>query len=135
VGITRLRRVTILVRDQEAAFKFYTEKLGFVKKTDAPFPGNRRWLTVAPKNQEELEILLEPLEWFQEDDRQWAERVVGNQPAGVLETDDCRTTFLSLQKKGVEFVMEPTEQMWGIEARFRDSEGNEYSLLEPKPGF
>ncbi|QDT53465.1 Glyoxalase-like domain protein [Caulifigura coniformis] len=51
---------SVLVDDQEKALRFYTEKLGFVKKHDVPM-GEFRWLTlVSPENAEGTELLLEP---------------------------------------------------------------------------
>lgn len=52
--------MTIIVRDQDEALKKYMEKLGFEKRADdvvTTIPGYR-WLTVAPKNQKKLEIVL-----------------------------------------------------------------------------
>ncbi len=49
-----------MVNDQDKALKFYTEVLGFVKKTDIPL-GEFKWLTVvSPEDQEGTELLLEP---------------------------------------------------------------------------
>ena len=53
--------ISIPVRDQEKASKFYTEKLGFLIKRDAPLEGGNRWLTlVSPEWQDGPELLLEP---------------------------------------------------------------------------
>ena len=53
--------ISIPVRDQEKALKFYTEKLGFIKKKDKPLEGGNRWLTlVSQEAQDGPEILLEP---------------------------------------------------------------------------
>src|SRR5258708_1163458 len=49
--ITRLTHVTVLVRDQDEALRFYTEKLGFEKRFDVAFGPGARWLTVAPVGQ------------------------------------------------------------------------------------
>ena len=50
-----------MVADQERALKFYTEMLGFVKKTDVP-AGGGRWLTVvSPEEPDGTELLLEPM--------------------------------------------------------------------------
>ena len=57
--ITKLGHVTILVRDQDEALEFYTEKLGLEKRTDVPFGPGMRWLTVAPKGQREVAIVLQ----------------------------------------------------------------------------
>ena len=51
---------SILVDDQDKALKFYTEKLGFVKKTELPV-GDAKWLTViSPEGNMDVEVLLEP---------------------------------------------------------------------------
>lgn len=50
----------VFVDDQEKALRFYTEILGFVKKTEIPM-GQARWLTVVgPDNLNGTELLLEP---------------------------------------------------------------------------
>ena len=65
---TRLERVTILVRDQDEALSFYTEKLGLEKREDVEFAPGMRWLTVAPGDQKELEIVLQqPGSWHDEE--------------------------------------------------------------------
>lgn len=56
--IIRLTRVTILVRDQDEALRWYSEKLGFKKMVDEPLGSSARWLTIAPKGQKELQIVL-----------------------------------------------------------------------------
>ena len=132
--ITKLTRMTIWVRNQEEAVSFYTEKLGFEKRADNEFWSGRRWITVAPKEQKELEILLEPIEWLEEDARKKSEQVIGNQPIGVFETQDCRKTYEELVGKGVQSIFPPQEQMWGVEARLADLYGNQFSLLQPKIG-
>jgi catechol 2,3-dioxygenase-like lactoylglutathione lyase family enzyme len=51
---------SVMVDDQDKALAFYTEKLGFVKKTEIPL-GAHRWLTVvSPDNQNGTELVLEP---------------------------------------------------------------------------
>lgn len=51
---------SIFVDDQEKALDFYTEKLGFVKKTEIPL-GTMRWLTVvSPTDPNGTELVLEP---------------------------------------------------------------------------
>ncbi|MEX0939953.1 MAG: VOC family protein, partial [Candidatus Babeliales bacterium] len=55
--IQQLTHITILVKDQERALNFYTEKLGFEIHTDAKF-GDSRWLTVCPPGQKDMEFAL-----------------------------------------------------------------------------
>ncbi|MCF6092885.1 VOC family protein [Microaerobacter geothermalis] len=132
--IDRLIRVTILVKDQEEALRFYTEKLGFEKRADVTFGPGVRWLTVAPKGQQELEIVLqkpEPSMHGEEGAKKLSERI-GQGTTWVLETNDCRKTFETLRSKGVKFLSEPKEQPWGVEALFEDLYGNIFDLLEPR---
>ena len=51
---------SILVNNQDNALKFYTEKLGFIKKTEIDM-GEAKWLTVvSPEAENSVELLLEP---------------------------------------------------------------------------
>jgi AraC-like DNA-binding protein len=49
---------------------------------------------------------------------------------GVFATDDCRRTYEELKARGVEFLQEPAERFYGIEATFRDNSGNWFSLTQ-----
>lgn len=50
--------------------------------------------------------------------------------AGAWNTDDCRATHALYTSRGVEFIQEPQERPYGVEAVFRDPFGNWYSLNE-----
>jgi predicted enzyme related to lactoylglutathione lyase len=54
--------------------------------------------------------------------------------AGVFNTDDCRKIYEELKSKGVEFLSEPAERPYGIEAVFKDNSGNWFSLTQPAEG-
>jgi catechol 2,3-dioxygenase-like lactoylglutathione lyase family enzyme len=47
--IKKLIRITLVVRNQDEALRFYTEKLGFEERADLPMAPGQRWVTVAPK--------------------------------------------------------------------------------------
>ena len=47
-----------------------------------------------------------------------------------MATDDCRATYEELRSRGVEFMQEPAERQYGIEATFRDDSGNWFSLTQ-----
>ncbi len=56
----RIHLTSVHVDDQDKALAFYTDVLGFVKKTEVPL-GEHKWLTVAsPENPDGTELLLEP---------------------------------------------------------------------------
>ena len=58
----KIKLTSVMVDDQAKALKFYTEVLGFVKKTDIP-AGPYRWLTViSPEGPSDVELVLEPKE-------------------------------------------------------------------------
>lgn len=118
-AIERISTITIAVANQEEALAFFTEKLGFVKKTDMQAPG-MRWLTVAPAMQIEVEFLLAT--WFP--DR------VGRNATCVVSTRDCQSSYAELAGKGVVFTQKPEQRPYGIEAVFQDLYGNKYALVE-----
>jgi catechol 2,3-dioxygenase-like lactoylglutathione lyase family enzyme len=56
----RINLASVLVDDQDKALRFYTDVLGFVKKTEVPL-GEHRWLTVvSPEDPDGVELVLEP---------------------------------------------------------------------------
>ena len=59
--ITKLSHASIYVLDQESAYDFYVNKLGFVEKMKVPIGNDAFWLTVCPKGQKEIEITLMPI--------------------------------------------------------------------------
>jgi catechol 2,3-dioxygenase-like lactoylglutathione lyase family enzyme len=135
--ISGLSHTTIWVLDQDEALDFYTKKLGFEVNTDATMD-DFRWLTVSPPGQPEHElILLVPGPPMM--DEEAAEQVKALVAKGVLgpgafETDDCRDTYKELSERGVNFLSEPTERFYGIEATFRDNSGNWFSMTERSDG-
>jgi catechol 2,3-dioxygenase-like lactoylglutathione lyase family enzyme len=133
--IRKLNHVNVFVLDQDRAKQFYTETLGFEVRNDSILDGFR-WLTVGPKDQPDLAILLAypapPM--FSPEDAETVRALVakGSLGGGVFDTDDCRRTFEELSAKGVTFLQEPAERPYGVEALFRDDSGNWFSLTETK---
>jgi catechol 2,3-dioxygenase-like lactoylglutathione lyase family enzyme len=135
--ITRLSHATIYVLDQEEALKFYRDKLGFEVRMDNSMDNGFRWLTVGPKTQPDLELILMPA---QESPMMSAEKVArlrqmiaeGSMGTGVLQVDDCQKTYEELVAKGVEFIYPPTERFYGVEALMKDNSGNWFSMCQPK---
>jgi predicted enzyme related to lactoylglutathione lyase len=132
--IKKLSHATIWVKQQDEALAFYTEKLGFEVKTDAKMDGFR-WLTVAPKGQEGLELVLmeaTPGYMMDEDTVALIHQLIdkGAMGAGVFYTEDCRSTYEELKSRGVAFLQEPQERPYGIEAVFKDNSGNWFSLTQ-----
>ncbi len=134
--ITKLSHATFYVTDQDKALDVYTNKLGFVVKTDVKMDGFR-WLTVSPKDQPDMEIVLYGIGSGGMMDKDAVAHLralldKGVMGAGVFDTDDCRKTYEELKAKGIEFVSPPQDQQYGIEAVFKDGCGNWFSLTQHK---
>ena len=135
--ITRLSHTTIYVLDQDEALKFYRDKLGFEVRNDKTMDNGFRWITVGPKTQPDLEIILMAITespMFPADKVELLRKLVesGSMGAGVLEVDDCRKTYEELKAKGVQFLAPPAERFYGIEALFKDNSGNWFSMCQHK---
>jgi catechol 2,3-dioxygenase-like lactoylglutathione lyase family enzyme len=135
--VTKLSHTSFFVNDQDKAYDFYVNKLGFRVNTDAKMENGFRWLTVTPPEQPDLEIVLFPAtgDGSFEPDVQAALKLLldkGVMGAGVLHTPDVRATYEELKAKGVHFKSEPKEQFYGIECIVTDGCGNWFSLTQPK---
>jgi catechol 2,3-dioxygenase-like lactoylglutathione lyase family enzyme len=139
--ITRMSHTNVFVLDQESAKAFYTEKLGFEVRFDITmgeeFEGEGagfRWLTVGPKDQPDLQIILASCDMGRSPEAADQLRALvagGSMGAGVMATGDCRQTYRELRAQGVTFLSEPAQRPYGIEAMLRDDSGNMISLVQP----
>jgi catechol 2,3-dioxygenase-like lactoylglutathione lyase family enzyme len=110
--------VTIPVRNQDTALKFYTEKLGFKVATNQYFgEGKQRWIELLIPGAESRLALFTP-EGFEN-------RIGGFQPV-TFRCDDVYATAEGLKSRGVKLASEPKKEAWGTMAKFRDPDGNEF---------
>ena len=131
--ITRMSHVLVWVKNQQEAFEFYRDKLGFEVDTDAKIGEDFRWLTMRIKSQPGFEIILmEPNPGMMLDEESAAQLrslvdkgVLGG---GVFEADDIYKTYDELTKRGVEFKGPPSVQSWGTATVMKDNSGNWFSL-------
>ena len=135
--ITKLNHVSIFVLNQDSAYEFYVNKLGFKVHTDAPMGPGMRWLTVCPPEQPDLEITLMPIEdgmMFKNGAAEQMRELVkkGTFGFGVFECDNLLVTYEELKANGVEFTKKPTQEFYGFEALFKDDSGNWFSLGQKK---
>ncbi len=119
-AISHVSVVTVRVKDQDAALRFYTESLGFEKRDDVPMGETMRWLTVAPVGSPTVISLFNGEEQ-------------GGAPLGgttglVLETDNIDTAHRELSGRGVRFTKEPAREFFGGWAEFVDQDGNSFGL-------
>lgn len=137
--IRRMSHATIFVKNQEEALAFYRDKLGFKVHTDAMVGPDFRWLTMNTPDAPDFELVLMEIKSGMLMDEATANQLrevlgKGVLGAGVFNTDDCRGTYEELKGKGVEFVSEPADRPYGVEAVFKDNSGNWFSLTQPSEG-
>jgi len=133
--ITNVSLTTVYCLDQDATRDFYVDKLGFVANTDVSMGDDYRWLTINHPDQPELELTLmvpgPPLD--DEAAAFFRRQLEKGQLGGLgLRVDDCRKTHQELVEKGVEFIQEPADRPYGVEAVIRDNAGNWLVLVERK---
>jgi catechol 2,3-dioxygenase-like lactoylglutathione lyase family enzyme len=127
----RINVCSVLVDDQDKALRFYTETLGFMKKTEVPL-GEARWLTVvSPDDPDGVELVLEP------DDHPAAKSfkaalVEDGIPFTSFAVDDVRREFERLSGLGVRFTQEPADMGPVTTAVLDDTCGNLIQIARQK---
>jgi predicted enzyme related to lactoylglutathione lyase len=116
--ISGIKHVTIPVKDQEKALKFYTEKLGFKVVVDVSF-GDKRWIELQIPGADTQVVLFTP---------EGHEDRIGTSSNVIFTSDNIEKSYQELKKKGVDFVQPPTKESWGIYALFKDVDGNTFCL-------
>jgi len=134
--ITGIGLVCVYVLDMDVARDFYVGKLGLRVTFDKVQDGFH-WLVVHAPDQPEVPLMLVypgPPAIDGEVAKQIQSLVAtGYLGPGGLATKDCWATYRELRAKGVEFIEEPEERFYGIDAAFRDPFGNHWRLTQPKP--
>ncbi len=126
----QIKFISLTVKDQEAALKFYTEVLGFEKMADIPM-GQYRWLTVtSPEGLDGVELVLEPLGFAPAAVYQQALFEAGI-PATAFISRDIQAEVARLKKLGVVFHGEPQTTGMITGALFDDTCGNLINLVQP----
>ena len=106
--------VSVPVGDQDRARSFYTDTLGFELRTENAFGEGMRWIEVAPKGSA---TSLSLVTWFEA-------MPPGSLQGLVFMVDDVHATYEELVAKGVPFDFPPRELPGGVQAVFRDPDGN-----------
>jgi uncharacterized glyoxalase superfamily protein PhnB len=126
------------VHDQDIALRYWTEKVGFEVRQDVSLPdldNTFRWLTVGPRGQDDVSIVLMAVPGPPVMDAATQEEVRNLTAKGFagtifLTTEDCQATFEELRSRGVEFTEEPHQMPYGIDCGFRDPSGNSVRLTQ-----
>lgn len=123
---------SVLVEDQSNALHFYTNVLGFVKKSDIPL-GPFRWLTVSsPEGADGVELVLEPIGFPPAQTYQKALFDAGI-PITAFITSDIHAEYRRLKDAGVKFRGEPQRIGTITAVLFEDTCGNLINLVQPVP--
>jgi predicted enzyme related to lactoylglutathione lyase len=127
----KIKVISLHVDDQDKALRFYTEVLGFAKKTDFS-QGPYRWLTIASQedpNGVELQLALNnnPAAKNYQD-----ALFQQKQPAMMFFTDDIKSDYERVKSKGAEFTMPPTDVTGSTIAQLKDTCGNIIQLTQLK---
>jgi predicted enzyme related to lactoylglutathione lyase len=135
--IKQISHVNVWVHDQDEALAFYTEKVGLELRDDTTLPemGGFRWLSVGPVGQPDVAFVLMAVPGppvFEAETAEQLKSLVAKGAAGglFLATDDCQATYEELKSRGVEFLSEPTQMPYGIDAPFRDPSGNSIRMVQ-----
>ena len=127
----KIKVTSVYVDDQDKALHFYTEVLGFAKKTDFS-QGPYRWLTVAsPEEPDGTELQLAKNDNPAAKAYQQAIFQQG-QPAANFFTDDVKGDHERIKARGVEFTMPPTDVTASIIATLKDTCGNLIQITQLK---
>jgi catechol 2,3-dioxygenase-like lactoylglutathione lyase family enzyme len=120
--ITQVGTIIVPVSDQDAAIAFYTEKLGFEKRSDTPFGRGDRWVEVGPAGHTTTLALMPPQEGEQ----------VGIATRVAFSTSDVDSDYNDLKARGVDVDAEvmrmgdPVPPMFW----FRDLDKNSFLLVQ-----
>jgi catechol 2,3-dioxygenase-like lactoylglutathione lyase family enzyme len=126
----RINVTSVLVDDQAKALAFYTEKLGFIAKTDVPI-GEFRWLTVVGASEPDgVELLLEPD--VHPAAKEFKRALVADGiPFTSFAVDDVNEAHEDLEARGVRFTRAPSSMGPVITAVLDDTCGNLIQLTSP----
>jgi predicted enzyme related to lactoylglutathione lyase len=127
----KIKVISVYVDDQEKALRFYTEVLGFVKKTDFS-QGPYRWLTVASPEEPdgaELQLALNNNPAAKAYQQALFQQ---NQPAAMFFTDDLQADYERMKALGAQFAMPPTDVPASIIAQVNDTCGNLIQVTQLK---
>ena len=125
----KIKLMTVYVDDHDKALRFYTDVLGFVKKTDVS-QGPYRWLTVvSPEEPDGTELHLERNDNPAAKAFQQAMFEQG-QPAAMFSSDDVQADYERMRALGAEFTMPPTDVTGSRIATVNDTCGNLIQLTQ-----
>jgi catechol 2,3-dioxygenase-like lactoylglutathione lyase family enzyme len=125
--MNRVKIISVLVLDQDAAIEFYTRKLGFELREDKPF-GESRWVAISLPQNRDLTLALELVKTA--DDKAIVGKQGGSHAFLALDTSDCIGDYTRMKPLGVKFLGEPQSGPWGTGVQCEDLYGNKIFLSQ-----
>lgn len=125
----KIKLTSVYVDDQDKALRFYTEVLGFAKKTDVR-QGPYRWLTVVSPDEPdgtELQLALNDNPAAKAYQQALFQH---GQPAAMFFTNDIKDDYERINARGAEFTMPPTDVTASTIAMLNDTCGNLIQLTQ-----
>lgn len=121
--------IALVVRDYDEAIEFFVGKLHFTVIEDIYQPEqDKRWVVVAPPGSAGTTLLLAKASKPEQ------APFIGNQAGGrvflFLNSDDFWRDYSEMKERGIRFVREPKEEVYGMVAVFEDLYGNRWDLLQ-----
>jgi serine phosphatase RsbU (regulator of sigma subunit) len=134
-----IHAVNVFVRDQDASLRFFLDQLGFDLAFDGQLQSGDRWVAVAPPDGSAVLSLIVP----RPNSKDYA--LIGRPTGIVFVAEDVLATYNQWRARGVQFLTTPKlrrvryerpdshatpSPVWGgVFTRFRDMDGNLYSLV------
>lgn len=126
----RIASFALLVPDYDEAISYYVDCLGFHVVEDISLSPSKRWVLMSPNRDSHCNILLAKA------DSKEQKKAIGNQAGGrvflFLHTEDFDRDFDLFTNKGVTFLEEPRDEVYGKVVVFEDKFGNKWDLMQPK---
>lgn len=123
-----ISHVALLVRDYDEALAYFTEFLGFQIVEDTALGNGKRWVLVAPPQSSGAALLLAKVATPEQT------AYIGNQTGGrvflFLHTSDFWRDYNAMRERGVDFVGEPRQEIYGMVVIFKDLYGNRWDFVE-----
>jgi uncharacterized glyoxalase superfamily protein PhnB len=124
-----LGMIAIVVDDYDQAISHYVNDLGFALIEDKEMTSEKRWVVVAP-SKEGARILLAKAA----NDQQRS--AIGNSTGGrvgfFMYTTNFMETYETYESRGIEFIEQPRQELYGQVVVFKDKYGNKWDLIEQK---
>ncbi len=123
IAIEKVGTVIVTVNDQDGAIAFYTEKLGFEKRSDIPMGNGYRWVEVAPAGAETTIAVVPPRP---------GDSAGGTQTGIALSTNDVDADHAALRERGVDVDEEVSRMGDPVPPMFwfRDPDGNSLLVVQ-----